>query len=231
MLGEAMIETDKELTQYFLTDEPKSPTLAQANKNQVHMNIVFKRRLTNEAMMTFFPSILLIAISYSTSFFRLPNFFNTAITVNLSVMLTLTTLLISVVKKLAQTSYIKWIEYWLIFAQLIPFTQVILITCLEALKERKGEEREVRGEAAMERSKEQCLVAIGGKQVKVGVPQAATLSQVRPLVPVPPSPPGEKPRDIAHVISTIERRAVPAVIAIAFTVYWVFGLMFHFGVI
>ena len=54
-------------------------------------------------MMTFFPSILLIAISYSTSFFRLPNFFNTAITVNLSVMLTLTNLLISVVKKLAET--------------------------------------------------------------------------------------------------------------------------------
>ena len=58
-----MIETDKELTEYFLTDEPKSPTLAQANKNQVSMEIVFKRRLTNEAMMTFFPSILLIAIN------------------------------------------------------------------------------------------------------------------------------------------------------------------------
>ena len=81
--------------------------------------------------MTFFPSLLLMSLSYSTSFFKLPNFFNTAITENLSVMLTLTTLLISVVKKLAQTSYIKWIEFWLIFAQLIPFALVILITWLE----------------------------------------------------------------------------------------------------
>ena len=45
-------------------------------------------------------------------------------------MLTTTTLLISVIKKLAQTSYIKWIEWWLIFAMLIPFTQVILITVI-----------------------------------------------------------------------------------------------------
>ena len=71
--------------------------------------------------------MLLISISYATSFFRLPNFFNTAITVNLTVMLTTTTLLISVVTRLAQTSYIKWIEYWLIFAQLVPFIQVNLV--------------------------------------------------------------------------------------------------------
>ena len=114
-------EGGRELSIYFIIDE--SPTLA-SNGNRTDLQIVFKRRLTNEAVMTFLPSLLLISLSYSTSFFRLPNFFNTAITVNLSVMLTLTTLLISVVKKLAQTSYIKWIEYWLIFAQLIPFTQV-----------------------------------------------------------------------------------------------------------
>ena len=68
--------------------------------------------------------MLLIAISYSTSFFRLPNFFNTAITVNLTVMLTTTNLLISETTKLAQTSYLKWMEAWLIFAQLVPFVQV-----------------------------------------------------------------------------------------------------------
>ena len=117
--------------------------------------------------MTFFPSLLLISLSYSTSFFKQPNFFNTAITVNLSVMLTLTTLLISVVKKLAQTSYIKWIEYWLIFAQLIPFIQVILITTLERLREKADGKTKSRIEPAMERSKDPCLVSIGGKQVKV----------------------------------------------------------------
>ena len=210
---------------YFITDE--SPTLA-TNGDKAYLQIVFKRRLTNEAVMTFLPSLLLISLSYSTSFFRLPNFFNTAITVNLSVMLTLTTLLISVVKKLAQTSYIKWIEYWLIFAQLIPFTQVILITCLEALKERREEKMKAMRESAMERSKEQCPVAIGGNQVKVRIQLALNLFQVHHLVPVASLPTEEKHLDVAHVLSIMERRAVPAVIVSALTVYWLFGLIFHY---
>ena len=91
-------------------------------------------------------------MSYATSFFKLPNFFDTAIAVNLTVMLTTTTLLISVVNKLAQTSYIKWIEAWLIFALLIPFTQVILITGIEwsregEKKQKEVEEEELAGEA------------------------------------------------------------------------------------
>ena len=99
----------------------------------------------------------------------MPNFFNTAITVNLTVMLTTTTLLISVVKKLAPTSYIKWIEAWLIFAQLIPFTHVILITCIEWLQEEE-EQREKENkteEAEYERSKEPIWLDVANKLVKV----------------------------------------------------------------
>ena len=121
--------------------------------------------------MTFFPSFLLITISYATSYFRLPNFFNTAITVNLTVMLTTTTLLISVVKKLAKTSYIKWIEAWLIFAMLIPFTQVILITCIEWLrdKNKNGDTNanDKKEEAGYKRSKEHVWLDVANKVVKV----------------------------------------------------------------
>ena len=169
-LGEAKMKTDRELTEYFITEEPKSPTLSQNHMKEVNLRIVFKRRLTNEAMMTFFPSMLLIFISYATSFFKLPNFFNTAITVNLTVMLTTTTLLISVVKKLAQTSYIKWIESWLIFAMIIPFTQVILITVIEWLKEerRKEIEAEIEGETGdITRDKERMWLDVGNKLIKV----------------------------------------------------------------
>ena len=94
------------MTEYYITDDPKSPKLFQTDKKEVSFNIVFKRRLTTEAVMTFFPSLLFIIISYVTSFLKLPNFLNTGITVNITMMLTTTTLLISVVKKLAQTSYV-----------------------------------------------------------------------------------------------------------------------------
>ena len=63
------------------------------------------------------------------------NLIYTAITVNLSVMLTMTYLLISVLKKLPPTPYVKWIEYWLIFAQMIPFIKAVLITSIQWLME------------------------------------------------------------------------------------------------
>ena len=177
VLGNVKMEASRELTEYFITEKPKSPTLTQANQDTVSLKIIFKRKLTNEAVMTFFPSLLLITISYTTSFFRLPNFFNTAITVNLTVMLTTTTLLISVVKKLAPTSYIKWIEAWLIFAQLIPFTQVILITCIERLKDAKSmtevakvaEESRDEEEEIQVRSKDPIWLDVGQRLIKVGV--------------------------------------------------------------
>ena len=50
-------------------------------------------------------------------------------------MLVITTLFINVMNKLASTSYIKWIEFWLIFAQLIPFTEVVLLTVLELYRD------------------------------------------------------------------------------------------------
>ena len=99
-------------------------------------------------MTTFFPSILLIAITYATTFFK-PFFFEAALTVNLTVMLVITTLFISVMNKLAPTSYIKWIEFWLIFAQLIPFTEVVLLTILEQLRDDENHEVNHHGQSVM----------------------------------------------------------------------------------
>ena len=166
LLGEAKMETDRELTEHFITKDPKSPQLKQTTKKEVRLEIIFKRRITHEAMLIFFPSLLLIIISYATSFFKLPNFFNTAITINLTVMLTITTLLISVSKKLAETSYIKWIEAWLIFAQLIPFAQVILITCIEWSRDNAKKPEDVE----LIREKEHCWLDVNYKLVKVSYP-------------------------------------------------------------
>ena len=127
-------EAEKNFADFYLTEDP-SFSEKDPDENTVQMKITFKRTLSIEAINTFLPSLLLIILSYITVFFKLPKFFNTAITVNLSVMLTITTLLISVLNKLPTTSYIKWIEYWLIFALMVPFTQAILITVLQWLME------------------------------------------------------------------------------------------------
>ena len=61
------------------------------------------------------------------------------LTVNLTNMLVLTTIFISVMQTLPKTAYVKHIDVWLIFCQLIPFIEVILITAAESL--RQGDEK------------------------------------------------------------------------------------------
>ena len=94
------------------------------------MRIVFKRVIMNEVLTTFLPTGLLIIISYSTTFFS-KEYFEASLTVNLSVMFVMTTLFVSVMEKLPQTSYIRMVDVWLIYGQLFPFVQVVFITFTE----------------------------------------------------------------------------------------------------
>ena len=57
------------------------------------MEIIFKRMLTNELLTTYLPSFLLLLIVYATTFFK-QFYFEAALTVNLTVMLVITTLFI-----------------------------------------------------------------------------------------------------------------------------------------
>ena len=79
----------------------------------------------SEMMTTYLPSILLMMITYATTFFK-PVYFEAALTVNLTNMLVMTTIFISVMEKLPLTSYPKMIDVWLIICQLVPFSEVVL---------------------------------------------------------------------------------------------------------
>ena len=98
------------------------------------MSIVMKRKITSEMMTTYFPSLLLTAITFATTFFK-PFFFEAALSVNLTTVLVMTTIFISKMESLPITSDIKMIDIWLIFCQLVPFTEVVLLTSLEHLRD------------------------------------------------------------------------------------------------
>ena len=89
----------------------------------IWMTVVLKRKMLSEMMSTFLPSLLLLMITFATTFFK-PFFFEAALTVNLTNMLVMTTIFVSVMEKLPLTSYPKMIDIWLIFCQLVPFTEV-----------------------------------------------------------------------------------------------------------
>ena len=74
-------------------------------------------------MTIFLPTILLNIIGHSTNYFK-PFFFEAIVTVNLTVLLVLATMFISVSENLPKTSYIKMVDVWLIFNLMIPFFEV-----------------------------------------------------------------------------------------------------------
>ena len=96
----------------------------------VRMVIVLKRKITNELMTTYLPSILLTIITFATTFFK-PIYFEAAVSVNLTTMLVMTTIFIGEMQMLPTTAYIKMIDIWLVFCQLVPFSEVVLLTAIE----------------------------------------------------------------------------------------------------
>ena len=88
----------------------------------------------SDLLSAYLPTTLLLGITFSTVFFKAV-YFEAALTVNLTNLLVLTTIFISVMQTLPKTAYIKHIDIWLIVCQLVPFAEVLLITAAEALRE------------------------------------------------------------------------------------------------
>ena len=76
-------------------------------------------------------------ITYATTFFK-PYFFEAALSVNLTTMLVMTTIFMTVMQMLPATAYVKMIDIFLIFGQLYPFAEVVLLTIMEYQREGDG---------------------------------------------------------------------------------------------
>ena len=110
----------------------------------IRMVAVLRRKPWREVFTTYLPTTLLIMTTYVTTFFK-SEFFEAALGANLTTMLMMTTIFMASLSELTDTAYAKWIDIWLIFSQLVPFTEVILLTLKEAYKEdKKGKGREKR---------------------------------------------------------------------------------------
>ena len=95
-----------ELTQYIVN----SWTLDYKNKSDpsygVNVVLELRRRIVNEILTTYLPTFIILIIVYSTNYFK-PFFFEAIVTVNLTSLLVLTTLFISVSNSLPKTAYVK----------------------------------------------------------------------------------------------------------------------------
>ena len=108
-------------------------------KEGIRMVAVLRRKPWREVFTTYLPTILLVMTTYVTTFFK-PQFFEAALGANLTTMLMMTTIFMTSLSELSDTAYAKWIDIWLIFSQLVPFTEVILLTLKEAFREEETNE-------------------------------------------------------------------------------------------
>ena len=77
---------------------------------------------------------------------------------NLTSLLVLTTLFISVSGSLPQTAYVKMVDVWLIFAQMVPWIEVLLHTFIDYLR---TEDEEEEGREINHHGK---TIIVGGKE-------------------------------------------------------------------
>ena len=135
------MKESKDLTMFVI----KKWALTTTESGGVQMTIVLKRKIMNEMMTTYLPSVLLILITYATTFFK-AYYFEAALSVNLTTMLVMTTIFMAVMQMLPATAYVKMIDIFLIFGQLYPFAQVVLLTIMEYLREGDGSGEELDAE-------------------------------------------------------------------------------------
>ena len=97
------------------------------------MVIVLKRKIQTEMLTTYLPTILLLGITYATTFFK-AEYFEADVGLNLTIMLVMTTIFTSKIDALPPTSDTKMIDLWLIFSLLIPFAAVVIQTAIECYR-------------------------------------------------------------------------------------------------
>ena len=129
--GDLEMDLNSDIKLFHLVDW--SLDYKNATEEDVHMKVKLKRKPKSELLTTFLPTELLTMISFATSFFK-PFFFEAALSVNLTTMLVMTTIFISKMEGLPPTSDSKMIDIWLIICQLVPFSEVVLLTAIEYLR-------------------------------------------------------------------------------------------------
>ena len=118
-------ESDKDMNMFTMTD-----LRLEKIKEQVHMMITMKRKIQMELLTTYLPTLLLLSISYATTFFK-PEYFEASLSVNLTIMLVMTTIFTTKIAELPPTSDMKMLDIWLIFCLFVPFTFSIVQIAIE----------------------------------------------------------------------------------------------------
>ena len=95
------------------------------DKNKIEVKIVLDRKIVNIFMVNFLPTILLNVINQSTNWITGYSKYELIVTVNITCMMVLASVYLSVANSLPRTSNIKPVEIWLLFNLAYPFLVIL----------------------------------------------------------------------------------------------------------
>ena len=117
-----------DVMQYLVTE-----TTGFKKDDRIVFNISLGRRLMSVILTTMLPTIIFTLVTISSNYYAQQHF-KTIIPLNLTSLLLSVMLLVGVSARLPQTSYLKMIDVWMIFALMVPFINVLLQGYLDFLR-------------------------------------------------------------------------------------------------
>ena len=102
-------------------------------EQDIELHLFLGRRLLSIFLTNIVPTITINCIGHTANYFK-EFFFEAIISLNVTVMLMLTTMFISISNNLPKTAYIKMMDAWLLFNLSKPFIDIILQTYMEYLR-------------------------------------------------------------------------------------------------
>ena len=122
-----------DLTQYFIKKKVFLDKMNNKGVKILYVDFYLGRRLLSIVLTVFAPTVILNVVGHSSNYFK-EFFFEAVISLNVTVMLVLTTMFISVSDSLPKTAYIKMIDIWLLFNLIKPFNDILMTTYMDHLK-------------------------------------------------------------------------------------------------
>ena len=117
--------------------------VSKARTGDIMIEVELGRDFTSIFTVTYLPTILMNIINQATNYLDNAEHLELIITVNITSLMVLSALYISVSNSLPATSDIKHVDIWLLFSLFIPFCFVLLNILIYVSSQAKGGEGQV----------------------------------------------------------------------------------------
>lgn len=140
---------------------------------EIRLKIILTRDLSPIILSTYIPTLILTIINQFTNFLNKPSMYEVILSVNATILMTLTSLFISTLNALPMTTYIKMIEIWLFVNFLYPFFIITTHTMIHLIgaKNEKSKGLELFGKYVQPT----CFILFAMVYFSVGLAQKAML--------------------------------------------------------